>query len=272
MDTSSKPIGALLDKLSEDIGQRESQCTKHGAYTSTGTRIKIGKGREIWTTCPGCRVDADKQQEQEVEAASAAAKSAELESMLRQTAIPARFIGRSFENYQVGCDGQAKALGMCREYAKEFDRHVTRGTSLIFSGDVGTGKSHLAAAILQAILPAHIGAYATVGDLFRMVRDTWRPGSTKSESQVLAELSSLPLLVIDEVGLQRNNAEDHNLLFDIMDRRYRDRRASILLTNEDKDGLARCVGDRVFDRLRETARWISFDWPSSRAQARKDFE
>lgn len=269
---TSKPIGEIVGKLSEDIGSSEKTCAKHGAYTSAGTRIKIGKGKEIWTPCPGCRLDADAERIAEIARAAAASKSAELEAMLRQTAIPSRFIGRTFDNYQVTCDGQARALAMCREYAENFERHGARGASLIFSGGVGTGKSHLAAAILQAIIPGHIGAYLTVNDLFRMVRDTWRAGSTKSESQVLAELAALPLLVIDEVGVQRSNTEDHNLLFDIMDRRYRDRRSSILLTNEDKAGLAACVGDRVFDRLRETARWISFDWPSSRVQARKDFE
>lgn len=271
MDTF-KPVGKLLSSVSESIGIRDVQCPKHGAYSSSGERIKIGKGKEIWTPCPGCKADADREHADEIKRAAAAAKSAELEAMLRQTAIPSRFIGRNFDNYQVTCDGQDRALAMCREYAENFSRHAARGASLIFSGGVGTGKSHLAAAILQDILPGHIGAYLTVSDLFRMVRDTWRPSSAKSESQVLAELADLPLLVIDEVGVQRGNAEDHNLLFDIMDRRYRDRRSSILLTNEDKVGLEACVGDRVFDRLRETARWISFDWPSSRVQARKDFE
>ena len=269
MDTSNKSIDVLLNKLSEDIGRRESKCVKHGAYTSTGARIKIGKGREIWTSCPGCKVDADKQQEQEVAAASAAAKSAELEAMLRQTAIPARFIGRSFDNYQVGCDGQAKALGMCREYAREFDRHVTRGTSLIFSGNIGTGKSHLAAAVLQAILPAHIGAYVTVGDLFRMVRDTWRRDSEVSERQIMRLLcDEVDLLVIDEVGAQYGTDGEQNLLFEVMDRRYSGMRPTILLTNQDKEGLKTFVGDRVYDRLRETSRWVAFDWPSYRPTAR----
>jgi len=265
-------LSDLAGALSAPIGTKQVECAKHGAYESTGTKFTIGKGREVWTPCPACKVDAEHERVAEIARAAAASKIAEMEAMLATTAIPARFIGRSFDNYQVTCEGQAKALARCKHFVENFEQLAARGQSMVFSGDVGTGKSHLAAAILQALLPAHVGVYVTVSDLFRMVRDTWRQGSTKSETQVLAELADIPLLVIDEVGLQRNTAEDHNLFFDIIDRRYRDKRPTILMTNEDKDGLKACVGDRVFDRLRETSRWVSFDWKSSRPQARKDFE
>jgi DNA replication protein DnaC len=47
-------------------------------------------------------------------------------------------------------------------------------------------------------------------------------------------------------------------------------RPTILLTNQDKAGLKTFIGERAFDRLTETSRWIPFDWASYRLQARKE--
>ena len=132
----------------------------------------------------------------------------------------------------------------------------------MLSGNPGTGKSHLAAAILQFILPKHVGAYMTLMDLIRKLRDTWRRDSEMSESQLLAKLQAIPLLVIDEVGVQYGTDGERSILFDVMDRRYREMRPTILMTNLGKDDFRAAVGDRVFDRLTEVARWVPFDWQS----------
>jgi DNA replication protein DnaC len=46
---------------------------------------------------------------------------------------------------------------------------------------------------------------------------------------------------------------------------------TILLTNQAKLGFKEFIGERSYDRLTETSRWVSFDWASYRPQARKDF-
>lgn len=269
-DISTKPIGSML--MTESLGKKEITCEKHGLYVSTGMRITIGQRREIWTQCPGCSADAREREQQAAAAEKAEAAKRRLEAMLQQTSIPHRFIGRSFDNFQVHNDGQGRALAVCRDYAANFERCLAKGSSLVLSGAAGAGKSHLASAILQAILPNHVGAYMTFMGMIRLIRETWRPESEKSESQVIGELGSIPLLVIDEIGVQYGTEAEHTLLFEVMDRRYRDQMPSILMTNQDKDGFKRFVGDRVYDRMTEVARWVSFDWASFRTQARKEFD
>ena len=63
---------------------------------------------------------------------------------------------------------------------------------------------------------------------------------------------------------------EQTILFDVLDRRYRDMMPTILLTNQDKKGFKEFIGERTFDRLVETARWVPFDWPSYRPTARKE--
>ena len=55
-----------------------------------------------------------------------------------------------------------------------------------------------------------------------------------------------------------------------MDRRYRDQRPVILITNQGPEDFRVTVGDRVYDRLTEVARWIPFEWQSYRTSARKE--
>ena len=253
-----------------DLGIVSKMCETHGNYESRGERINLGRGLEHWTSCPGCKLDAEVRKQELHDAKVSEEAKARIERMMMQSAIPQRFVGRTFQNWRASTPEQEKAFKICLGFATNFESHLADGTSLVFSGAAGTGKSHLAAAILQEIMPRHVGVYTTFMGMIRLIRETWRHDSTRSESQVLQELGSLPLLVIDEIGVQYGTEAEHTLLFEVMDRRYRDQKPSILMTNQDKDGFRKFVGDRVYDRMTETARWVSFSWESYRAKARTE--
>ena len=260
-------------KLSEELGAEDRVCDQHGTYTATGKRILITvPPRDIWTGCPACQAAAKQAEQDQAEAKRTQDQLARVQALLQQTAIPGRFIGRTIDNYVAETEGQIKALAICRRYAEQFDQGLRTGASLILSGLPGTGKSHLAGGILQALLPRHVGVYVTMMDLIRMLRDTWRKDSEESETSVLQQLAQVPLLVVDEIGVQYGTDAERTLFFDVMDRRYRNCMPVILLTNQGMQDFRATVGDRVYDRLTEVARWVAFDWPSHRAQMRKGFQ
>lgn len=266
MDHSKKPLLST-----EDLGEATKQCERHGEYTSRGRAIQLTKSRrETWSRCPGCEADDAKAAADLVKVNVARIEAEKMEKMLGRTCLPPKFIGRTFDNFKAETPEQQKALAICQAFAENFDRNLERGGSLVLSGAPGTGKSHLAAAILQSILPAHVGAYFTVMDLIRLVRDTWRQNSESSESAMLAKIAAIPLLVIDEVGVQYGTDGERTILFDVMDRRYRDMRPAIMLTNLASADFKESVGERVFDRLTETATWVPFAWGSYRRQARAE--
>lgn len=255
--------------LKEPLGDRVMDCADHGQYTSSGVRF-LGK-REIWTPCPDCeeaRLAATRHAEAQEQAER---ERARLEAMLGQAAIPRRFMERSLDNFVAETTEQQNALSVTREFAKNFAHHAERGDSLIFSGLPGTGKSHLGAALLKAVIPEYVGLYITCTGMIRAVRATWSRDSERTEVDVLREFGTVELLVLDEVGASGGTDNEQSLIFDILDRRYRDMRPTILLTNLDKSGFKSFVGDRVFDRMTEVARWVSFDWASYRPTARKQF-
>jgi DNA replication protein DnaC len=254
--------------MKEPLGDRESVCVEHGPYSSSGVRY-MGR-REIWTPCPDCeeaRLAANRQ-----EAAQKQAERArlELECQIGEAAIPARFIGRTLDNFNANTPEQQAALRIAREFVQDFDANAKRGNSLIFSGLPGTGKSHLATAMLQALMPRHCGLYTTCMSVIRTVRGTWRKDAERSEQHVLNIYAEVPLLVLDEIGVQYGTDGEQTILFDVLDRRYRDMKPSIFLTNQDKKGFKEFIGERTFDRLTETSRWVPFDWASYRPQARRE--
>lgn len=241
---------------------REASCPEHGAYTSTNL---LGA---MWTKCPECSAEIERKRAEEDRARLAKEREEKHQRNLDAVRIPERFLRCSFDSFVAETDAKRHALTVLRDYAERFDTHLRTGASLVLSGKPGTGKSHLAGAVLHALCDRPV-RYVTCMDMIRAVRDTWRRDSPVSEVERLQYLADLELLVIDELGMQYGTEGEQTIIFDVLDRRYRDMRPVIIITNQDRDGLKTYVGERVFDRLRETARWIAFDWESYRGTARK---
>ncbi len=249
------------DKLS-----RQSTCATHGDYIESGHVFFDEK--TIWTGCQVCskgKADAEEKIRLDIQDQ---AKQQKIEARLSQAGIPMRFRGRNFDNFIPATSDQEHALAVAKAFATNFLEHAEAGSSLIFSGKAGTGKSHLALAIAQAVMPKYTAMYINALDAVRMIRDTWRKGSIQSETDVLNLLGSIDLLVIDEVGVQNGTDNEQMLMFDIINRRYRDMKPTIFLTNLGTKGFSDYVTERSFDRLKESGTWVTFNWDSHRGQRR----
>jgi DNA replication protein DnaC len=188
--------------------------------------------------------------------------------MLRASGIPQRVRGCTFSNFIATTDAQKAAMQSAMDFADSFDARYKAGDSLIFAGRPGTGKGHLAAAIMNRLMPETFCVYTTCLDMIRSVRETWRKDSKHSESEVLRELETAPLLIIDEIGVQYGTDGEQTIIFDVLDRRYRQVVPTIFITNQDKAGFKGYIGDRAYDRLTQVAKWVPFDWQSYRPTAR----
>lgn len=247
----------------EPTEQRE--CESHGEYTS---KNYFG---DRWSQCPECsRLDAIKRDKEEKDRALER-EAARLHNRVVKTQIPPRFLDRTLESYIPNNEQQKKALSICAAYANDFEHVLENGSSLIFAGKPGTGKTHLAAGIglIAATEYRKDVLFSTVMRAVRHIKDTWgkRNDGTQQETEMAAIMAftSVDLLILDEVGVQFGSETEENLLFDIINERYENRRPTIIISNLDIDGIKQYLGERAFDRLREDGgKYIPFTWDSYR--------
>jgi DNA replication protein DnaC len=255
--------------------QKQSECSTHGTFTSTATRI-TRLGTVWWTGCPAC----DKELEERRRAQDAEDAKVELASRLRVANIPLRFSDKTLGNYEPGSDGQRRILGIAKDYAAKFDEHFAAGRCLILSGKVGTGKTHIACGILREIsaLPFaegeawgsaawHPVRYATVSGVIRAIRETWNNPEVR-EADAIRKFTRPHLLVLDEVGRQFGSDAERNQIEELLDLRYQEMRPTLVCTNVEKSQLPQYLGERGVDRLRENGGILAVcDWSSHRGQA-----
>ena len=257
-----KRLDVTANELKQDLGDKQAVCEKHGPYSSTGYKW-LGK-IESWSGCQQCAAEKHQQEADAAREKAAKEHQRRIEDALDAACIPRRFIGRTFDSFDAPTEEMRRARNVASEYADNFGKHLKDGTGLIFGGTPGTGKSHLAIAVLQAILPKHVGLYSTCAGIIRAVRSTWGGKSERTESEIMATLAGVPLLVLDEVGVQMGTDNEQHIIFGVLDARYRDMLPTIILTNQDTEGLKKYLGERSYDRLRETSTWLQFAWPSYR--------
>lgn len=246
-----------------EILTEQRNCETHGDYEARGFRlVKTVK----WAGCPKCedirRAEEAKKQEEAMERERKAAWM----RRLNLSGIPERFHDRRISNYTVESPEMAAARDTAKEYAQNFDEALEAGRSMIFCGNVGTGKTHLATAIGMAAMNAGKQvAFTTVMGAIRAIRQTWRKDSERSECEAINAFSLPDLLILDEVGQQYGSDGEKVILFDIINSRYERQRPSLLISNLDVDGVRDFIGERAFDRLREGGgKVVVFDWGTYR--------
>lgn len=246
------------------------ECSLHGSVSSS--EIEQFDGSAVARGCKHCHWEALHTAPRTTEAyalASGRKKAEDLNKLLVGSGITPRFSGCTFDTYRTaeGGAGMAKALGACKDYVAQFADNYAAGRSLVLSGNVGNGKTHLACAMVQAVIREH-GAQAviaTAAEIIRVFKGAMDRSAEYSDKDILEELASFDLLVIDEVGAQSGSAYELGILHEVIDRRYQFVLPTVVVSNLVTADLARYIGDRALDRLRQAGgQAIGFNWASAR--------
>ncbi len=188
---------------------------------------------------------------------------------LKASGIPTRFWLRRFDNYVASTPSQQHALTVARGYANHFEERLNDGGGMILTGVPGTGKTHLAVAIVRHVIDVHghSAGYTTAADFFAALKATYRPDATESYADVMKGHARAPLLVVDEIGVSHGTDYERNALYDLVNSRYAAYHPTILVSNLGRSDLAALIGQRVIDRMSEGGATIVFDWASYRSEA-----
>jgi DNA replication protein DnaC len=128
---------------------------------------------------------------------------------------------------------------------------IAKHEDALFLGPPGTGKSHLAQAIGQAaIQQGYRVLYRETHTLINDIADAALDGKRKQHMELL---STVPLLIIDDLGMRKLPATAAEDLLEIVMRRY-ERTSTMLTSNRPIDDWGKLLGDTaavtaMLDRL-----------------------
>lgn len=153
------------------------------------------------------------------------------EKLLAAARIPKRYEHCEFSNFHTeGNDSLAQALLVAQRFVEEYP---VDNTGLLFVGDIGVGKTHLAVGILKDLI-AGKGVQCLFYDyreLLKEIQNSYNPSVQATEMQVLRPVFDAEVLVLDELGAVRPTEWVWDAVSHILNTRYNDRRTTILTTN-----------------------------------------
>jgi DNA replication protein DnaC len=176
-----------------------------------------------------------------------------MEERFRAAGIPARFLKKDFDSFKP-LDKQDKEREMIRKAARSYALSFRPDESpgLLFRGNPGSGKTHIAIAVLREIIRrGFTGRFENFSDLLSRIRSTWHRDAEMQEESLLAEVEEADLLVIDDLGAESTADWVRDRLYLIINRRYEAARPLIITTNCAEADLRARVGDRIYSRLCE---------------------
>ena len=264
-----KAVNTILGKL--EIRQVKTMCPLHGEYLANQVWLS-GQIKEI-SECPECF--KLKQAQKAIEEEKARKEEAERNRKQRivETRMPLEYQTKDFSTFIQETDSQKAAFKLARRFVKGWEKAKAGGYGLLFLGSCGTGKTHLACAIMIEILKEYAFSYPRyykASEIFSSVRSTYQAGSTTNEEETLKFFSSIQLLVIDEVGVQKGSEAEKRILFSILDNRVTSNKPTILMSNLGPKALEELLGDRLYDRVRSKCVPMLFAGPSMRKPATAD--
>lgn len=176
--------------------------------------------------------------------------------------IPAMYHDCSLDNYR-GAESLIKRL---RHYA---------GGSLVLSGNTGSGKTHLAIALMRELEQKqyinqcersikllkegkdvlkywHLRpekCFIAVPNLLLEIRASFREGSSESEEQIIKKYSNVPMLVLDDLGSEKVSDFVLTTLYILINNRYAENMDTIITTNRSLEQIEDHLNARIASRM-----------------------
>lgn len=179
-----------------------------------------------------------------------------IERLFSQSELGPRFRNCTLDMW-IKRPGSEKAFEIVSEYLDMWPQQLKTGEGIVIFGPYGNGKSHLAAACVNAVLQKGYPAiFQPVTRLMYRLNASYR-GDGPGEAEIIDGLIKADLVVLDDVGAEKWSEKVGERLYSIIDGRYWGMKPIIMTGNFRTLGeLQNHIGGRAFDRLLETCTFV----------------
>lgn len=224
-------------------------CSKCDGARETIINI-FGEQRKVRCICQCMREAQEKERE--------SLKLQAIERHRRTCFNRSKHMSATFETSE-SSDEMRKA----ENYVKNFRKFLDNGKGLLLYGNVGTGKSHIAACIANALIDE--GYQVLMTNFATMINHL--QSSFEGRQEYIDSLRKFHLLIIDDLGIERNTEYMTEHVFNIVDSRYSSGLPMVFTTNLTKEQLVNPTSierSRIYERILERCHPVEVNGKSRR--------
>lgn len=155
-----------------------------------------------------------------------------------------------------------------KKYADNFQEYRRSGKGLLLYGTVGTGKTYHAASIANLLIDK---GYKVLMTNFTRISNHLQ--GTFEKNEYIDSLNNYSLLILDDLGVERKSEYMQEIVYNIIDARYRSGLPFIVTTNLTAEQLKKpdnIENARIYDRILERCLPVEVSGISRRKQHLKE--
>lgn len=170
-------------------------------------------------------------------------ESDRLADLRRLSKLQGQLNDMTFDNFDHRIPGVDMAYQTARRFARD-----PRGW-LVLHGQVGGGKTHLAAAIANVALGNKVKLlFSAIPDLLEHMRSAFSPSSETRYDELFENVRMTNLLILDDLGTESATPWAREKLYQIINYRYNYRSPTVITTNRPLGKLDDRIASRIQDK------------------------
>lgn len=154
---------------------------------------------------------------------------------------------------------ESNASMFCRAYVSDWKWVQENNAGIMLYGDVGGGKTFLASCIANALIDQ--GVYVMMSSITQLTA-AMQENYGENRARILRDVANVPLLILDDVGAERNTPFALEQAYEIVNARSKAKKPLIVTTNLTMSALKNTENidyKRIFDRLVEMCTPLKVD-------------
>lgn len=219
-----------------------------------------------------CECEKEKQR-QEKELEKKRKQMERIAALKKNSLMDKKFELCSFDTLTV-IEANRRQIKICKRYAEKFGEMLAKNQGLLLYGDVGTGKTHLACCIGNYLMEHLTTVFAT--SLVKILQKAKSFRDAEDEEQYLHRMNLADLLILDDLGAERSTDYALEIVYNVIDGRYRCGKPMIVTTNLTLSEMQDTIDlryKRIYDRIFEICYPLEFvgkSWRMKEAASRFD--
>ncbi|MSB17365.1 ATP-binding protein, partial [Finegoldia magna] len=125
---------------------------------------------------------------------------------------------------------KGQAYKVAYNYAKSFEQMKKDNVGLLFYGDVGSGKTYLACSIANELIERE-QVKVKIMNLSQVINQIQKSAFKVDSNEIISNLSNIPLLILDDLGIERDTSYAREQVYNIINSRYLKGKPTIFTTN-----------------------------------------